>query len=129
MDGILQFLLIAGLIAIGIIKQIKKEAKKKDIILKPENEYNPFPRDQKAERSFFPESSTFEVRKSTFSEEKKIKKPIAPPLNTSAPPKAKATSTEVPICTASETESEFRINSIEEARKAIVWSEILQRKY
>ena len=28
MDGILQFLLIAGIIVIGIVKQFKKEAKK-----------------------------------------------------------------------------------------------------
>ena len=33
MDGILQFLLIAGIIVIGVVKQFKKEAKKKNAML------------------------------------------------------------------------------------------------
>ena len=147
MDGILQFLLIVGIIVIGVVKQFKKEAKKnaenRPAMPVPENDIDesalPIPEAWgNTYGGFIPEgpapkipSVPTEKEEYQFSASKHIfggdstntspkhttthpKQKISPPLSTPQKP---------------ETDSEYSIHSAEEARKAIIWSEILQRKY
>ena len=146
-DGILQFLLIAGIIVIGIVKQFKKEAKKNadnnPAMPLPEGEIDedamPIPQSWgKTYGGYIPEGPEVETtpapatkKEYQFSSSKHIfggdsantspkpvtappKQKISPPPSTPQTPKA---------------DSEYSIHSAEEARKAIIWSEILQRKY
>ena len=147
MDDILQFLLIAGIIVIGIVKQFKKEAKKNadnsplcpcrtltltmthcpfpkagerlmaDISPKvPNRNRNPFPQLKKNTNSLL-QNIFFGGDPANTSP-----KPItAPPKQKISPPPS--------VQQKPETDSEYAIHSAEEARKAIIWSEILQRKY
>ena len=147
MDGILQFLLIAGIIVIGIAKQFKKEAKKNadnsPAMPMPDTDFDddalPIPKGWgETYGGYIPEGPQPEPKpvatakeEYQFSASKHIfggdstntspkhttthpKQKISPPLSTPQKP---------------ETDSEYSIHSAEEARKAIIWSEILQRKY
>ena len=116
MEDVMQFLLVAGILAFGIYKQFNKEKSKKPEksmpMPTPEYEYEP------------------EFEKPVIFE-KPQKKTVPPPKpslpqegirNTHAP-----NNISEPIKEADR--SEFSIQSAEEARRAIIWSEILQRKY
>lgn len=145
MDGIIQFLLIAGIIVIGIVKQFKKEAKKnaedRPAVPLPDDDMDdtmPIPESWgKTYGGFIPEGPKQEPKpipkeEYQFSSSKHVfaadsaktspKRAVAPPKQKSSPPPTTSQQK-------SETESEYSINSAEEARKAIIWSEILQRKY
>ena len=147
MDGILQFLLIAGIIVIGIVKQFKKEAKKnaensptmpmseddidEDTLPIPEiwgKTYGGFipegPAPQTSPVPTAKEEYQFSASKHIFGGDTVN----ASPKHATTPPKQKISP---PPSTPQkpETDSEYSIHSIEEARKAIIWSEILQRKY
>lgn len=123
MEDFLKFLAIAGVIAFGIFRQFAKEKAKN-----AENEHN-MP---------MPPYETYEVELPPIVEKPrkqtpKSKKQALPhegvrtthvPLSSSAiaPPPPMQADEEV-------SDSEFSIHSAEEARRAIIWSEILQRKY
>ena len=147
MDGILQFLLIAGIIVIGVVKQFKKEAKKnaenRPAMPVPENDIDedtlPIPEAWgKTYGGFIPEGPTPQTPSAPTAKEEyqfSASKHIfgGDPANTSpkpitAPPKQKI-SPPPSVQQKPETDSEYAIHSAEEARKAIIWSEILQRKY
>ena len=152
MEDVLKFLLIAGVIIIGIVKQFKKEAKKnadkKPVMPMPQPEAttmdeptslpenwgktyggyipegppseNVMPVEKKksiqknssSSKSFLPGTAT--ERGSRFTDNSSKQK-ISPPAT--ADPQAP------------EPTSEYSIHSAEEARRAIIWSEILQRKF
>ncbi len=125
MDGILQFLLIAGIIVIGIVKQFKKEAKKNadnNPAMPLPDVDNPLPECWgKTYGGYIPEGP--EVAEKP----KPVSKPSAKSKHTSikaSPPSPASRPQE-----SDEVTSEYGIHSAEEARKAIIWSEILQRKY
>ena len=147
MDDILQFLLIAGIIVIGIVKQFKKEAKKNadnsPAMPMPDTDFDddalPIPESWgKTYGGYIPEGPQPEPKPvSTAKEEYQFSssKHIfgGDPANTSpkpitAPPKQKI-SPPPSVQQKPETDSEYAIHSAKEARKAIIWSEILQRKY
>lgn len=126
----LQFLIIAGAILIGIVREYKKIAKK-NAEAKPAM---PVPRTESMAREVHPVP--------------KVKKEVTKKQNHSSSPKAflagesAKTSSYTPVVPTeeqvspamsttsySDSESEYSIQSAEEARKAIIWSEILQRKY
>lgn len=145
MDGIIQFLLIVGIIVIGIVKQFKKEAKKNA----DDRELMPLPEDDMDEDvmpipegwdttygGFIPKGPKQEPKPALkeeyqFSSSKHIF--AGDSANTSTKYAAaqhnQKTSPPATIPTIPNIESEYAITSEEEARKAIVWSEILQRKY
>lgn len=116
MEDIMQFLLIAGIIAFGIFKQYNKESKKKS---------------EKGTSLPVPEYE-YEVEKPVVS--KMERKQTLPKAKVPVPHEG-IRSTYVPTISPKKTDevqtedSEFSIHSAEEARRAIVWSEILQRKY
>lgn len=119
MEDVLQFLLIAGILAFGIFKQFNKEKAKKQEkrspMSAPEYEYEP------------------EFEETVRFEESKRKRTVHPKP---ALPKEGVRSTYVPTTrpkTSKKAETtgkkEFSIRSTEEARRAIIWSEVLRRKY
>ncbi len=147
MDDILQFLLIAGIIVIGIVKQFKKEAKKnadnKPAMPIPEEDMDdtamPMPQGWgKTYGGYIPEGPEQELKPAPIAKEEyqfSASKHIfggdaadAHPQHVTAPPKQKISP---PPSTPQNPaiDSEYSIHSAEEARKAIIWSEILQRKY
>lgn len=119
MEDVLQFLLVAGILAFGIFKQFNKEKAKKQEngspMPVPEYEYEP------------------EFEETVLFEEPKRQVAVHPKPTL---PKEGVRSTYVPIArpkTSKKAETsgkkEFSIQSTEEARRAIIWSEVLRRKY
>ncbi len=119
MDDFMQVLLIIGIIVFGVFRQINKDRKEN-----PEEEIpTPMPPASPA-----PAPMEIPARKLKSKKQSTAYKPIEegtlstfmPPVETSPPPVDDALPAE---------ESEYAIQSPEDAKRAIVWSEILQRKY
>lgn len=118
MDEMMKFLVVAGIIAFGIYRQFNKEKAKNS----NQGESAPFP-------SYEPEKpDAFEIP------EKPKRKGFTQPLpqegvrTTSYRSNLDTLQAQQPIETEEES-NEFTIHTAEEARRAIIWSEILQRKY
>ena len=112
MEDIFKFLLVIGIIAVGFVRQAKQEANKKtggSPVMPMPDEDSPFP-----ETIITPQKKT----KKTEKKHTPIQRQPQSHQNTdnAFPEQADAS-------------SEFEIHSVEEARKAIIWGEILQRKY
>lgn len=130
MEDLLKFLFIAGIIIVGIYKEVSKAKPKKaspkrpapavpsanpDKPLRPGTWGEPKHMDdflQNITRE--PLDSTKENKKASTSKRNTPKRPetISDDLSQSVPE-----------------EEDFTIHSVEEARRAIIWGEILQRKY
>ncbi|WP_294617120.1 hypothetical protein [uncultured Bacteroides sp.] len=126
MEDIFKFLLIAGIMIISFVRQAKKEAKKKagnTPAVPVPDEGRPFPETLNDEiyGGYIPESPkpvTVVARKKTEKKHKPApKQPFIQP------------NTDNTLSEPADVPSEFEIHSAEEARKAIIWGEILQRKY
>lgn len=135
MEDIFKFLLVAGVIVISFIRQTQKEAKKKvgNAPATPvPDDGNPFPEDRNDETygGYIPQGRKPEAAAAHKKKGKKHK-----PAATTTPAATAAGRTPAQQSndyTSPETDnnvSEFEIRSAEEARKAIIWGEILQRKY
>ena len=134
MEDVLKFLLIAAVIVIGIVRQLKKEANKNadkaPTMPTPEAE-NPLPENWGGGTygGYIPEGPQQEPPIQV----KKKKTTSAPKPFLSSTPSSTTQSISPPVSVLQESEeseeSEFTIHSAEEARRAIIWSEILQRKY
>ena len=154
MEDFVKFLLIAGVIIIGIVKEVKKNKAKNEKNKRPAPTMPPMPETDpnavpipEAWGKMFPSQDIFE----SAPLEKRSNKPTQKEAT-----KHKAERKREPVsqfgtlgnitgvegqrstqATASQTineeiptsESEFTIHSTEEARRAIIWGEILQRKY
>ena len=160
MEDFLKFLLIAGVILVGIFKEVNKNSKSKQAqkkrsvppITSPtkiDPDVVPMPEAWGRGKSLdelFPPASSYEptVTKPTV---KPMPKPVAQPA-----PKPKKKKEEISVAASlansaaqdelnirqgshynapheSLNEQDFTIHSAEEARRAIIWGEILQRKY
>ena len=120
MEDVMQFLLVAGILAFGIFRQFSKEKNKKsekrDSMPVPEYEYE-----------YEPEFEEPVIIEKTYEQ---AAAPPKPPVvqegarSTYAPPSPPKTSKKAETC-----KNDFSIHSAEEARRAIIWSEILRRKY
>jgi hypothetical protein len=117
MDGIIQFLIVAAILAMGVARQVKKEAAK--------NQSRPAP---------LPEEVIVPPKSSKNKSEKKSPKPFISEgqlrgLTQSEGEAAIAAPDDAAPAEASGTDSEYALRSADDARRAIIWSEILQRKY
>lgn len=125
MEDFLKFLAIAGVIAFGIFKQFAKEKEKN-----AENERPvPAPSYETYEMELPPVVGTTRQQ----APKPKYQKRLLPnegvrTTYTSQIPSTPAISPPIEVPEEA-SESEFSIHSAEEARRAIIWSEILQRKY
>ena len=120
MEDILQFLVIAGILAFGIFRQFNKEKAKKqeekNAMPAPEYEYEYEPEIE--EKPLFEEpQKTVMAHPKPFLSEEGTRSTHIPVRNTQTGKKAEAS------------KNNFSIHSAEEARRAIIWSEILRRKY
>ena len=118
MEDVMQFLLVAGIRAFGIFRQFNKEKNKKsekgNSMPAPEYEYEPeFEEPVIIEKTY--EQVTASPKPPVFQEGTR---------NTYAPPSPPKTNKKAETC-----KNDFSIRSAEEARRAIIWSEILRRKY
>ena len=126
MEDVFKFLLVAAVIVIGLVKQFKKEANKnadKSPDIPMPDVDNPLPEYWGGDTygGFIPEGPK------PAEKPKPVSKPSAKSKHTSikaSPPSPASRPQE-----SDEVTSEYGIHSAEEARKAIIWSEILQRKY
>ena len=125
MEDVLKFLVIAAVIAIGIVRQYKKEAQQKNTTAAPTG-MPPAPEVMEAgspvpHRRAVPDSEPFiphyEPAKATPKKAHRNARPAPAGTTPPAPPAAETADTE------------YAIRSAEDARKAIVWGEILRRKY
>ncbi len=125
MEDILQFLFIAGFIIISIVGQLKKESKKST-----DNQFDtPLPEEEIDEDAMpVPQSWGRSYADHTTEKlpPKAVHKLTASPRT--APPK-KVSSSPPPAPQASDSNPDYSIHSVEEARKAIIWSEILRNKW
>ena len=121
MEDIMQFLVIAGIIAFGVYRQYAKEQAKKS-----ENERSmPLPKSEVEAPMMSPPPPKRTVKK------EKQPLPVEGVRTTHNPRSHNSSNTAAAPPTQKEEagDSEFSIHSAEEARRAIIWSEILQRKY
>ncbi len=133
MEDVFKFLLVIGIIAFGIVRQIKKETAKKVEGKKsasiPENS-NPLPENWEGDTygGYIPKGpvhqhvETVQVKESNS----KRAKMASNRSNTSNTNRIISPPSSAPQVSA---ESEFAIHSLDEVRRGIIWSEILQRKY
>ena len=139
MGDLLQFLLIAGVIGIAIIRQVSKnKVEKTDTTSR-----TPFPEGQEQESTettlpgnweqWFPTEMKNEqphakaviIKAKTDlpqKKEKKLKESAYSPLDRKNNPTPNSSPPEAD-------KQDFGIHSTEDARRAIIWSEILERKY
>ena len=143
MEEVFKFLLIAAVIVIGIVKQFKKEAKKNSgngPAMPIPTEESPLPEQWGGDTygGYIPEGPKEEpvikVEKKKTAPKPFLSDPYTPTGSKGTSSYSKTTTTNQnispPVPELQENdESEFTIHSAEEARRAIVWSEILQRKY
>lgn len=148
MEDVLKFLLIAAVIVIGIVRQLKKDASKyadKDSAMPTPEAEHPLPEEwgEGTYGGYIPEGPQPDpIPQMKQEKTTSTSKPFR--SGTFVPAKAAGTSSykhstsamqSLPPLTSGLQEfeepadSEFAINSAEDARRAIVWSEILQRKY
>ena len=126
MEDAFKFLLVVAVIAIGLVRRFKKESNKSadespDIPM-PDTD-NPLPEYWGGDTygGFIPEGPKPAEKPKPVSrpssKSKHASMRTSPPSPASSPQES------------GEATSEYGIHSAEEARKAIIWSEILQRKY
>lgn len=138
MEDVFKFLFVIAIIAVGFIRQAKKEAKKKaaDSPAMPRKE-NPLPEswNDGTYGGYIPEGPQPEVAVISPKKNDNRKSSKSKPTHTTGTLSDRIDSSSnynsPPTATSQEAEeqSEFEIHSVEEARRAIVWSEILKRKY
>lgn len=136
MENIMQFLVVAGMIAFGIYRQINKEKSKEseekqrmphppmpevaeDAIPVPEMWGRSFPYEPKPvakPQTTTKTTKTVSTRPATSSQTIQKQKMASPPSSST-------------MQRVEETHEDFTIHSAEEARRAIIWGEILRRKY
>lgn len=129
MEEVLKFLAVIAVIVAGIVSQVRKEAKKnaagKPRMPMPDApQQRPDYRDDDTYGGFIPKGPDPVAVHAA----KKPKKTSSSKHSLNTPPKPKETPPEEVAREADDT-SEFNIRSAEEARRAIIWSEILRRKY
>ena len=137
MEDILKFLLIAGILIIGFVKQAKKEAKNTSA---PPRDDNDMPHPHKTHP--LPESwegipippplQTDNTQAKEQAHKQKVKPFIPQNYQTQQTVQHKQSVAQTPQTTRAETPDTspaIDIQSAEEIRKGIIWSEILQRKY
>ncbi len=123
MEDVIKFLLIIGFIAIGVFKQVSKEKSKKNA----ENDIPvpvppPVPQPSSVQRKSSQKANSPKKQKQfTTHIEEGVRTAHNPPTISAPPHQTDETES-------AET-SEYTIDSPEEARRAIIWSEILQRKF
>ena len=155
MEDILQFLLIIGVILVGVFKEVTKNYKSKKAATQRPVSTIPSPAEIDPDNVPLPEawgkielplpqessrqSSRDSSRQHTFQQPQKQQKKkreevsVASSLaNSAAQDKLNSRQGahyDVPEGGTSDNNQDFTIHSAEEARRAIIWGEILQRKY
>lgn len=128
MEEVFKFLSIIAIIVVGIVMQVRKEAKKNagsapgmpmDNAPSGLPDYGP----DETYGGFIPQGP----KPATAPAAKKNKKSSSR-IQSTLPPQPKETPP-AEVTQDADNPSEFSIRSAEEARHAIIWSEILQRKY
>ena len=156
MEDFLKFLLIAGVILVGIFKEVNKNSKSKKATNK--RPVSPMPSPDEIAPNPVPMPETWSMPKSLDELFQPIPIEPAAPKRTSQQvskkaPKQKKKKEEVSVAASiahsaaqdelnnrqsshyndphesSDNKEDFTIHSAEEARRAIIWGEILQRKY
>lgn len=138
MENIMQFLVVAGIIAFGIYRQINKEKSKESeekrrmpIPPMPEVAEDASPIPDMWGKSFPYETAPKPVAKSKMTTQTTKTTSPRPTISSQAAQNQRVIS--APSASSmqriEETHEDFTINSAEEARRAIIWGEILQRKY
>ena len=126
MEDFLKFLLIAGVIIIGIVKEAKKNKAKKDKNKRPAPTITPM-------FETAPEAVPMPIHKSERKQENRSPfgtlGTLGNRMDLEGQRSTQIPASHMPSEEPSAPESEFTIHSTEEARRAIIWGEILQRKY
>lgn len=145
MDDILKFLLIAGVILIGVFREANKNKSKKAQNQRPNPSMPPTP-EVAPDATPFPEAWGKMFPPQDIFQPVPIEKPAMPsPKNKNPKKQAPESRQGIGSCPLTVTdkksmqlsgteeckaaEEDFTIHSAEEARRAIIWGEILQRKY
>ncbi|MCL1616044.1 hypothetical protein M3090_06505 [Bacteroides sp. ET71] len=129
MEDFLKFLLVAAVVVIGIVRQSQKEAKKKAAQQPPRPQADtvpPFPTPEEEDGTY---GGYIPVGPASKPEPAVRPKPVTRPegLRTTTQPKAPGTPT--PGTPNNTDADDYQLRSPDDVRRAIVWSEILKRKY
>ena len=136
MEDAFKFLLVAAVIVIGLVRQFKKEAKKNagnkpDMPIPDTNmDDEMYPSDQEnTYGGYIPEGPQALGESAEQIFVRPVKPKSSKSTTSSYTPTKPQNSPLVSDTQESDEPSEYGIHSAEEARRAIIWSEILQRKY
>ena len=141
MEDILKFLLVVAVITLGIARQSAKKTKKethRDFDIPTPDSGCPQPElwENGSDGSHIPERAETKTEPTAyvFQSSTPRKQPGSKKQTSQWRPETSShtsyiTTPQVPDLQDANEESEFSIRSAEEARKAIIWSEILRRKY
>ncbi|MDR0893314.1 MAG: ferrichrome ABC transporter substrate-binding protein [Mediterranea sp.] len=138
MDDFWNILIIVGVVLIGIIKEVgKKKTQEQALPRKSHLPHVPTADEVAPDATPVPWGRTGmldDLLQPIPFEQTPASSPINSPSKKTAHPSTVPKTTPhdspyIPITTAEETTEDFRLHSAEQARRAIVWSEILQRKY
>lgn len=150
MDDFVKFLLIAGVIIVGIFKEVNKKSKAKKAETRRAVTPQPSPIELAPDATPIPETWGEPMSLEDLFQPKRTKRPVAKPNpQTVVKPKKKKEEVSVAASIANssaqdkintkfgsqydyqepEADQDFSINSTEDARRAIIWGEIMQRKY
>lgn len=125
MEDILQFLFIAGFIIISIVGQLKKESKKST-----DNQFDtPLPEEEIDKDATPVPQSWGRPYADRTTEKLSHRTATTSTAPTRVAPSKKVSPSPPPAPQTSDSNPDYSIHSVEEARKAIIWSEILQNKW
>lgn len=132
MEDFLKFVLVAAVLVVAFIQQTRKEAQKKKknaprppVMPQPEPVSSPLPEGQESQTygGYIPEGPASEPPTPPRP------KPKRNPARTFAKAEPKQNIPVPPPPATEDGTTDYQIHSAEEARRAIIWSEILTRKY
>lgn len=148
MEDFLKFLLIAGVILVGIFKEVNKNSKSKKTRETHPVPPKPSPSTVEIDPDAVPIPEIWSKHKPLGDLLEPFFEPVAPKPAPKKPKKKEEISISASLANSvaqdernakqgshfassdsSENEEDFAIRSAEEARRAIIWGEILQRKY
>lgn len=151
MEDFLKFLLIAGIVLVGIFREVNKSKAKKakdkrpapsipptaeiapdavpmpqtwDNMFPPQDLYQPIPIEKPTPKPALPKKKQAEQRQANVSQYGTLGKSKVGTTGLNAPHSAASPQEGAPPPA-----NDYSIHSAEEARRAIIWGEILQRKY
>ena len=129
MEDLLKFLLVAATVVIAIVKHVQDNAKKKEAQKPPSPTARPVPPFSAPEEADETYGGYIPAGPAPEPEAPVRPKPVARPEGRRTTPQKPLQTAPAPGALPETDDADYQLRSPEDVRRAIVWSEILNRKY